>query len=45
MKFETSQELVDWYKKVQQVASKEIRNKKYMKRVKIQEDRLKHDNY
>ena len=40
MKFHTSDELVLWYKKVQQVASKELKVKKYIKRVKQQEDRL-----
>jgi len=34
MKFQTSDELVRWYQKVQQVASKEVKVKKYLKRVK-----------
>ena len=33
LKFENSVELVDWYKKIQKVASKEVKLKKYQKRV------------
>ena len=44
MKFHTSDDLVLWYKKVQQVASKELKVKKYIKRVKQQEDRLQQEN-
>ena len=40
LKFALSSELVEWYKKVQQVASKECKLKKYQKRVKIQTDQL-----
>ena len=40
MKFSSSDDLVLWYKRVQQVASKELKIKKYVKRVKQQEERL-----
>jgi hypothetical protein len=36
LKFHTSDELVSWYQKVQKVASKEVKIKKYQKRVKQQ---------
>ena len=44
LKFATSEELVTWYKKVQQVASKECKMKKYQKRVRLQTDRLQQEN-
>ena len=40
MKFLNSNELVSWYTKIQQVASKEIKLKKYQKRVKLQIEKL-----
>ena len=45
LKFGTSGLLVDWYNKVQQVASKQCKLKKYAKRVQAQVDKLQQENY
>lgn len=39
-KFSSASELIDWYKKVQKVASKSIKLKKYQKRVDKQTERI-----
>lgn len=45
LKFDNSVELVDWYKQIQKVASKEVKLKKYHKRRQYQEHRLQQENF
>ena len=44
LKFPDSTMMVNWYKRVQMVASKQVKLKKYQKRVQIQTDRLQQEN-